>query len=340
MKVIYWLAIMILGQEVAVIIGNDRSDECYEHQFQTPFYPGKSCEEIFNRNPQSHDRSGYYWILDGPTRVYCGMNYTGSSCEDIYNDNPETHAKSGYYRINGNHWTYCSMTAIDTDFTISECGVGGGWRRIAKIDISAGNDCPTGWIKAEQSGYSFCRVVSNDSNVCSSVYFSTHGMTYQRVCGRARGYQKGHSIGFRGITTTSTIDSSYLSGLSITYDSNPRQHIWTYVTGFSEIYHFPYNCPCAQYTGDTPPSFVGSNYYCESGTSVAYPDTSAYYFNDPLWDNTGCVSSSCCNNPSQPWFYRQLDQSTQASIEARICAQGPFYSYESTLIDQLELYIQ
>ena len=79
------------------------NDQCTEYQFKTPFSPGVSCEDIYNKNPQSHDKAGYYWILDGPGRVYCGINYTGSSCEDIYNINPETHDQSGYYCINDSH---------------------------------------------------------------------------------------------------------------------------------------------------------------------------------------------------------------------------------------------
>ena len=71
-----------LNQAKEVIVAN----ECTEYQFRSPFYPGKSCEGIYmyNKNPEIHDRSGYYWITNGPTRVYCGMTYTGSSCEYIY----------------------------------------------------------------------------------------------------------------------------------------------------------------------------------------------------------------------------------------------------------------
>ena len=152
---IYYIVIVILTKEL--VIANDR---CTEYQFKTPFFPGVSCEDIYNKNAQSHDKAGYYWILDGPSRVYCGMNYSGSSCEDIYSNNPETHDKSGYYCINDSQWTYCNMTSF-----ISTCaGVGGGWRRIVNIDIIAGDDCPGEWRKATQSGVSFCRVASDDSN--------------------------------------------------------------------------------------------------------------------------------------------------------------------------------
>ena len=32
----------------------------------------------------------------------------------------------------------------------------------------------------------------------------------------------------------STIDEDYVSGLSITYNSSPRQHIWTFASGSGE----------------------------------------------------------------------------------------------------------
>ena len=303
------------------------------------FLPGQSCESIYNNNAESHEWSGYYWITSD--RAYCGMNYTGSSCEDIYNNNPETDDKSGYYRINDNQWMYCNMTAIaaNGDFITTCAGVEGRWRRIVAINISAGDDCPGEWRKATQSGVSFCRVASDSlSQTCSSANFSTNGISYQRVCGRARGYHKGGTVAFYGSQPgyRNSIEESYVSGLSITYSSNPRKHIWTYAAGRGERYNNPWNCPCSTYGGYSSPSFVGNHYYCESGTDIARDRI--YYLNDALWDGAGCVDS-CCDNPIQPWFYRQLNQTTQDDIEGRICDEGP-YRIEATLIDQLELYIQ
>ena len=67
------------------------------------------------------------------------MNYTGLSCEDIYNNNVETRDKSGYYRVNI-EWAYCNMTAIAIAFSrargdlMSSCvGVDGVWKRIARF---------------------------------------------------------------------------------------------------------------------------------------------------------------------------------------------------------------
>ena len=54
------------------------------------------------------------------------------------------------------------MTAIiaNGDFISTCTGVGGGWRRIVNINISAGDDCPGEWRKATYSNVSFCRVTS------------------------------------------------------------------------------------------------------------------------------------------------------------------------------------
>ena len=196
MLVVYYIITVILTKELVMA-----TDQCEEYHFQSPFFPGESCEEIYNMYPESHDRPGYYWILNGhsPREVFCGMTYTGSSCEDIYYNNPETTDKSGYYRVNEGNWTFCNMTAITIaagDFIPTCAGVGGGWKRIVNINISAGDDCPSGWRKDTDSGVSFCRVSSDNSNTCSSTNFSTNGTSYQRVCGRARGYQKGTTAGF------------------------------------------------------------------------------------------------------------------------------------------------
>ena len=91
------------------------------------------------------------------------------------------------------------MTATNNGDTTCTCaGVGGGWRRIANINISAGDDCPGEWRKATRSDVSFCRLASDGWDKCSFANFSTNGISYQRVCGRARGYQKGDTLAFYG----------------------------------------------------------------------------------------------------------------------------------------------
>ena len=131
-----------------------------------------------------------------------------------------------------------------------------------------------------------------------------------------------------------------LKGLSITHSST-CQHIWTYAAGLTDSgNHSCCDCPCAAIPGPAPPSFVGNNYYCESGAGNTF-DLSTHYFLDPLWDGTGCSSgNTCCSNTNQPWFYHQLSEMTQDDIEVRICMVGNYVSNEATIVDLLELYIQ
>ena len=87
------------------------------------------------------------------------MNYTGSSCEDY---KKLVISQDIIVSVTTMQWTYYNMTTITIsgDFicTCTCAGVGGGWRRIANIDISAGDDCLGEWRKATQSGVGFCRV--------------------------------------------------------------------------------------------------------------------------------------------------------------------------------------
>ena len=83
------------------------------------------------------------------------------------------------------------------------------------------------------------------------------------------------------------------------------------------------NCPCADGSGPAAPPFAGSNWYCGSG-GTDIRNSSAYYFNDPLWDGSGCITSTCCNNPIQPWFYAELSGITTSAIEVSICGIDGF----------------
>ena len=161
------------------------------------------------------------------------------------------------------------------------------------------------------------------------------------MCGRARGYQKGSTKAFDpALSDGRTINEGYLDGLSITYRNRSRQHIWTFTSGYTEstTYSRTYNCPCTTNSEFTTPDYVGSHYYCESGTMT--DPFSIVYTADPLWEGKDCDNEgTCCDDGLLPWFYRKLDQATQDDIEARICSENRF-NYGSTLINQLELYIQ
>ena len=61
----YYIVTMLLTKEQVMA-----TDQCNKYRFKSPFYPGESCEDIYNKNTESRDILGYYWITDGPTRVY------------------------------------------------------------------------------------------------------------------------------------------------------------------------------------------------------------------------------------------------------------------------------
>ena len=218
-------------------------------------------------------------------------------------------------------------------------GRDGGWMRIA--NIQNGDSCPNGW-KQILSPAKACRA-NSDAVGCYSAYFSNKKFSYQHICGKVVGYQKGTPDGYYTSSYTTypskAIDGPYIDGVSLTYGT-PRKHLFTYACGFSsDSTHSHANCPCARYPGDNPPSFVQDGYYCESG-STSGPAYGTVYVTDPLWDGKGCsAGNSCCSQAGMPWFYRDVLNKINEPIEARICRdQG--YSDEGILVKDLELYIQ
>ena len=68
--------------------------------------------------------------------------------------------------------------------------------------------------------------------------------------------------------------SVYVDGISITHGgSGARSHIFTYAVGLSSGGYSSYDCPGDG--GISPPSFVGSDYLCDTGntSSSSYSDT-------------------------------------------------------------------
>ena len=276
------------------------------------------------------------------TRYGFDIDLPGASCADIYNKNPTSHGRSGYYALKTDHlfFAYCDM---DLD-----CGgIKGGWMRIADINTSRGDSCPDGWTTYNSS---YC--IGGSAAGCHSVSFSTNSTRYDKVCGKAVGYQKGSMDGFypyayahgnvdayTPVNTSRTLDGVYVDGISIT-TGNPRKHVWTYVVGLSDDYDSPQlNCPCAQYPGPDPPPYVGAHYYCESGNTGTL-ELDFLYSNDRLWDGTGCGSENgCCHDAGLPWFFRQFPTTTTGDIEVRICHDQEFAD-EGIAVEELQLYVQ
>ena len=92
----------------------------------------------------------------------------------------------------------------------------------------------------------------------------------------------------------------------------------------------------------TTPSWVGNDYFCDSGNPGPGFIQHRAYSGDPLWDGKGCPSTStCCQFNNPPWFCKQLPQAMTDSIEVRICSNNaPSQEGEDILVELIELYIQ
>ena len=179
----------------------------------------------------------------------------------------------------------------------------------------------------------FYEYYSNDNAGCYSTFFSVSNVSYHKICGQVRGYQKGSTDAFSLINEAAkSIDVSYGDGLSITI-GDPRKHVWSYAVGWWDNG----GCPCAP-IAHSPPSFVHNHYYCESGNP---PGGDSYATGDPLWDGDGCQNpdNNCCSYTGQPWFVRQFARAQQDDIEVRICTDEGFGN-EAIGIDRLQLYVQ
>ena len=224
-------------------------------------------------------------------------------CEEIKNKQPNS--PSGVYLLaTGNETTqvYCNMEVL--------CGSGGGWTRLAYLDMSdATQNCPSGFRLYQSGGVRACgRPVTNSAS-CVSVQFPSNGISYSQVCGRVVGYQYGSPDAVRhGRSNHNNLNGVYIDGVSITRGS-PRQHVWTLIAGYTQFKSEStpyYSCPCLAGSKQQIQSFIGNHSFCESGNPAEHP-TNVLYTSDPLWDGQGCSSdeTACCTAPGLPWFHMQ-----------------------------------
>ena len=224
-----------------------------------------------------------------------------------------------------------------------ECG-SGEWHRVVDLDMTdPSQQCPSAWMEYNSGGVRACERIQNVGGGCDGTTFTTD-RSYKKICGRATGYQVGGSAAF-GWTTLQTVDSYYLYGLSITRGT-PRTHVWTFATGITEGGHSraDWHCPCADPTNPNNveiPSFVGDNYFCESGNPTNTYVSNYLYSADPLWDGEQCDNEEvCCSNENPPpWFTVTLPSPTTDDIEARLCIP-PDSAGEEVLLQKLEIYVQ
>ncbi len=262
-----------------------------------PLNPVESCKDV-----PRFKGSGEYFIQpkcsnDGPFKVYCDMD-----SEERF---PDTQ---------------------------------GGWMKVANLDMTDLNQtCPDGFapITRNTKPKRLCGRPSTVSAGCVSVVFPVHGAGYSQVCGRVKAYQYASPDAFYRSQYVH-LDSNYLDGVSITHGKEPRSHVWSFTSSWSNN-HPLVGCPCSSGDGSAPPSFVGQDYFCESGHRNTW--VGALYPDNPLWDGVGCLdSSTCCDSPRLPWFCTTLSSATTNDIEVRLCAdQG--INDEDVPIEQVEIFV-
>ena len=251
------------------------------------------------------------------------------SCEEIKTNWPDS--PSDYYTIadsNGHtRHIYCHMEEL--------CGSDEGWMRVAYLNMSDPNEqCPEGFRLYEENGVRACGRPTSSSGSCISTTYISEDISYSQVCGKVIGYQFGST---NGINNNIDINGIYIDGISLTH-GNPRSHIWSFIAGYRESISAS-QCPCGTVGSETAPSFVGSDYFCESGApnsvlNKLYPD-------DPLWDGKGCgsIEKPCCWVPGLPWFHKTLGYTTTDYIEMRVCCNSAATS-EDVPFSIVELYIK
>ena len=294
----------VLRDIVRSLIQEEENTQCGSCTIgQTRLNPAPSCMSILNCNPNA--KSQYYWI-----------------------ETAEEGSTVSVPRI-----LYCYMEA-------DKCGVRG-MMRVVNIDMTNPEEtCPSPLTFYTVNGKRLCG--GSTGRACSSVTFPTFNYQYTHVCGKAVGYSYGTTCAFHYSLPSSgfyqPFDGRYVAGLSITHGApGNRTHIWTYAAGFREYADNHCNCPCAKNPGNSPPSYVGDHYYCESGTH--YNPQAQWYTNNTLWDNQDCYpGSNCCNNPRAPWFVRELYNVTQDDVEIRWCT-GLEPHYDRVGTELFEIYV-
>lgn len=264
---------------------------------QTDRYPANSCQEILEAFPDTE--SGEFWIVNPNGRVFLA---------------------------------YCNMNLTCGPFNNIS-----GWMRVANVDLTDPEQtCPAGNFRLISGPSRYCVRNSNDRG-CDSTIFNVWQVPYTQVCGRATGVQIGTVDGFLQPNPTASIDDVYTDGISLTYGSFPRNHIWTFAAAISEVFT---TCPCSTGSTDNAPSFVGMDYFCESGATTETVGN-AIFPSDDLWDGERCrsVETPCCTGSfNPPWFYRDLGSPQSMDIEMRLCIDEG--RDEDVGLKAIEVYVQ
>ena len=242
----------------------------------------------------------------------------------------------------GNYWVRNSIGSavlVYCDMTTSCGNVTGGWMRVAQVNMTDSSQfCPSGLRERTYIDSIRTCVRNLNQRGCSTVILPTSNTNYSRVCGRITAYQYGNTNGFNSNA------EEYVDGVGL-FTRYSGEHIWSFAAGLSQIvstdvdgFHY---CPCTDNsTGNEPKSFVGDDYFCDSGQQRHMAGQPPQLFSDdPLWDGAGCGSeNTCCDFNTPPWFYKELLLSTAEDIWMRVCRDEN--DDEDIAIQEFEVYVQ
>ena len=218
------------------------------------------------------------------------------------------------------------------------CGAGQ-WHRIAFLNMSdPSQQCPSAWREYNTSGVRACGRAYSTEGSCSSETYEAESMVYSRVCGQAIGYQVASPDAFNRQPNSNNIS---MDGIIVTQLGVQHHHIWSFAAGVTEnsSMHGYSHCPCSPIRGREPPSYIGKNYYCESGNPTDSFEFNQIFSDDPVWDGRKCEGTCCIGAKNPPWFSVQLPAPTAEMIEVSICADESTDN-EDTPIELLEIYVQ
>ena len=225
-----------------------------------------------------------------------------SSCQAIHMFQPSF--TSGYYWVRSSNGSsvrlYCDMT--------KSCGnVTGGLTRVAILNNETRHQLCTDDFTTTNVNTRCVRSTSVAG--CSNIVFPVLNISYSHICGTVQAFWFGSPDGFTG-RSSATINDNYVDGISLTYGTSSRTHIWTFIADGEGSNQ---NCPRQL------PEYIGSDYSC-------------------LNPEFSCTSSSStCYSP----FFRLLQQPVREDIELRLCRdqRRNSFNYEGMYLGNVEIYV-
>ena len=193
------------------------------------------------------------------------------------------------------------------------CSSGGGWTRIAYLNMSdCSANCPPGFRLYQSGTVGACGRQSSNNGGCQSVKFPSYS-NYSQMCGRVVEYQmlwiKLVEQDLRQIMI-SIVVMLMVSVSHMVLVVNISGHLSPDILKMfkSQMLIVPV---LINGTRQTVQYFIGSDYFCEFDNPVAQWQAKLYTA-DPLWDGNGCDSleRTCCQTPGLPWFHKVLNSTT------------------------------